>query len=75
VTASSAVIAVTITGTGVTGLDTKKLQLEPTSDAGRTTLIGTATTPIAGWSCGTDAAANMYKFFPASCRQTLGGGL
>jgi type IV pilus assembly protein PilA len=75
VTANSAVIAVTIQGTGVTGLDTKLLQMEPTQDAARTTIIATATTPIAGWSCGTNATAAFFKFFPASCRQALGGGL
>jgi type IV pilus assembly protein PilA len=49
--------------------------MEPTSDTGRTTKIATATTSIAGWSCGNDAGSAFFKFFPASCRQTLGGGL
>jgi len=71
------IIAVTIQGTGVAGLDTTHLQLQPTSDSGRTTAI--PTTPplgtIAGWSCGNDAGSAFWKYFPASCRQALRGGL
>lgn len=57
------------------GADTKHIILQPTSDAGRTTALATATTAIQGWSCGTDATAANYKYFPASCRQTVLGGL
>jgi len=57
------------------GADTKKITLQPTSDAARTTALASATTPIMGWSCGTDATAANYKFFPAPCRQAVLGGL
>lgn len=68
-------IDVVIQGTGVTGLDTKTLTLEPTSDTARVTALATAATPIQGWSCGTSAVAAMYQYFPASCRQAPLGGL
>ena len=68
-------IDVVIQGTGITGLDTKKLTIQPTSDVARTTALATAATAIAGWSCGTDAAASMYKYLPATCRQAALGGL
>ncbi|MGR9117557.1 MAG: pilin [Gammaproteobacteria bacterium] len=57
------------------GADTFHLILQPTSDAARTVALPNATTAILGWSCGTDAAATDYKFFPASCRQAILGGL
>jgi len=63
-----------IQGTG-TAADTKLLTLQPTSDTARTTALATAATPIQGWSCGTNAAATAYKYFPASCRQAVLGGL
>jgi len=75
VSATDASISVTIQGTGVTGLDTKKLILEPTSDNARQTALATGATAIAGWSCGTDAASTAYKYFPAGCRQAILGGL
>ena len=68
-------IDVVIQGTGITGLDTKKLTIQPTSDTARKTALATAATAIAGWSCGTDAASTAYKYFPASCRQAVLGGL
>lgn len=68
-------VSVTIQGTGVAGLDTKNLILQPTSDNARTTALATGATPIAGWSCGTDAASTMYKYFPATCRQAVLGGI
>lgn len=58
-----------------TGADTFHVILQPTTDAARKTALAKATDPILGWSCGTDAAAADYKFFPASCRQTVLGGL
>lgn len=51
------------------------LILQPTSDAARTTALATAGTPIQGWSCGTDAVGDVLKYFPASCRQAVLGGL
>ncbi|WP_276583812.1 pilin [Pseudomonas sp. RIT-PI-AD] len=57
------------------GADTKHLILQPTSDADRKTALKAATEAIQGWSCGTDAVAANYKFFPASCRQAVLGGL
>lgn len=57
------------------GADTFAIVMQPTSDAARTTALATAATPILGWSCGTTAAAADYKFFPASCRQAVLGGL
>jgi type IV pilus assembly protein PilA len=72
---ATAVIAVTIQGT-TTGVDATVLQLAPVSDTTRTTALTAATiNTVAGWSCGTAAAANLYKFYPASCRQALYGGL
>lgn len=68
-------IDVVITGTGIAGLDTKKLTLQPTSDAARVTALATGATPIQGWSCGTDAVAANYKYFPATCRQAALGGI
>lgn len=56
-------------------VDTFDLSLVPTSDAARTTALATADQPIMGWSCGTDAAATAYKYFPATCRQAPLGGL
>lgn len=58
-----------------TGANGFSILLQPTSDAARTTALATAATPILGWSCGTNAAAADYKFFPASCRQAILGGL
>ena len=63
-----------IQGTG-SGADGKKIILQPTSDAARTTALATAGTAIAGWSCGTDATTTNLKYFPASCRQAVLGGL
>ncbi|MBV7561404.1 pilin [Pseudomonas sp. sia0905] len=57
------------------GANTFAIEMQPTSDAARTTALATAATPILGWSCGTTAAAADYKFFPASCRQAVLGGL
>lgn len=61
-----------------TAVDTKLLTLQPTSDAARTVAISVAAgvaTPIVGWSCGTNATAANYKYFPAGCRQAVLGGL
>jgi type IV pilus assembly protein PilA len=76
VSATDARITVTIQNSGNTTLDTSNLILVPTSNTLRTTAI-TATTlsTIAGWSCGTNAVAALYKYFPASCRQAPLGGL
>jgi type IV pilus assembly protein PilA len=71
------IISTTVQGTGVTGLDTKNLILQPTSDSARKTAIP-VTPPlgtIAGWSCYNDAGTAFYKYFPASCRQGALGGL
>ena len=67
-------ITVTVQGTG-SAADGKTLTLQPTSDTGRTTALATAATPIAGWSCGTSATTTSLKYFPASCRQAVLGGL
>jgi len=58
-----------------TGADSKHILLQPTTDAARKTAMKAASDAIMGWSCGTDADAADYKFFPASCRQTVLGGL
>lgn len=58
-----------------TGADGKFIILQPTSDAARTKALAAATDAILGWSCGTDAAAKDYKFFPATCRQAVLKGL
>jgi type IV pilus assembly protein PilA len=75
----------TVTGVGIissgaiqnvaTGADTFRILLQPTADAARTAPLVLATDPIMGWSCGTNALAANYKFFPASCRQAVLGGL
>jgi type IV pilus assembly protein PilA len=57
------------------GADGKFLILQPTSDKERKTALADASTAIQGWSCGTDADAKDYKFFPATCRQAILGGL
>ena len=57
------------------GADTFAILLQPTTNAARTAAMAAATDPILGWSCGTTAAAADYKFFPASCRQAILGGL
>lgn len=57
------------------GADGKSIILQPTTDAARKTAMTTATDPILGWSCGTDAEQEDWKFFPASCRQVVLGGL
>ena len=58
-----------------TGADGFSIILQPTTDTGRTTAMAAATDPILGWSCGTNAAQADWKFFPASCRQAVLGGL
>lgn len=72
--ATGAVSAV-IQGTTIAALDGKSLILQPTIDAARKTKMANATDTIAGWSCGTDAATTELKYFPASCRQAILGGL
>ena len=57
------------------GADTTHIILQPTTDAARKTAMKAATDAIQGWSCGTDAKAADYKYFPASCRQAVLGGL
>ena len=74
VAAATAAITVTLQGTG-SAADGTTIILQPTSDAARTTALATAATAIAGWSCGTSAAAANYKYFPASCRQVILDGL
>jgi type IV pilus assembly protein PilA len=68
-------VDIAIQGTNIVGLDTKLITLQPTSDTARTTALATGATPIAGWSCGTNAAVGMYKYLPAGCRQAVLGGL
>ena len=68
-------VDVTIQGTGIAALDTKLLQLQPTTDTARTTALAAAGDQIQGWSCGTDAAVTAYKYFAASCRQVPLAGL
>ena len=71
---AAGLITVTIQGTG-SAADTTAILLQPTTDAARTTAMVAATDTIQGWSCGTTAAATEYKYFPASCRQQILGGL
>jgi len=70
-------IEIEIQGTGVTDLDGKVLQLQPTTDADRkVAMVATeAGAPIQGWSCGTDADSKEWKYFPATCRQKVLDGL
>lgn len=68
-------INVFIQGTSVADLDGQLLQLQPTTDADRTTAMADGGDAVMGWSCGTDAASTEYKYFPASCRQAILGGL
>lgn len=75
VDAASALITSGLIRDVATGADGFSILLQPTSDAARTTALATAADPILGWSCGTDAAATDYKFFPAPCRQAILGGL
>lgn len=58
-----------------TGADGFSIILQPTTDQARTAAMVNATDPILGWSCGTNAAQADWKFFPASCRQAVLGGL
>ncbi|MFT5532291.1 MAG: type IV pilus assembly protein PilA [Candidatus Paceibacteria bacterium] len=71
---TAAITSGAVQGTG-SGADTFKIILQPTSDAARTAALTTAGTAIAGWSCGTTAATTNLKYFPASCRQAVLGGL
>jgi type IV pilus assembly protein PilA len=73
--AAPGVITVAVQGTGNAAADAATLILQATADAARTTALTDGTTPIQGWSCGTSAAAANYKYFPASCRQAVLGGL
>ena len=68
-------VDVEIIGTGIAALDQKILYLQPTTDAARKTAMTAAGDKIEGWSCGTDADATAYKYFAASCRQAVLGGL
>lgn len=77
VSSTDAAISAEIQGTG-SAADGKKLTLQPTADADRKTAVTLANgvmTPIAGWSCGTDATGADLKLFPAQCRQAVLGGL
>lgn len=66
-TVADGVISVTIAN--IDGdLDGQNLILTPASDAGATTRAVNGDTIVA-WHCGTAAAATLYKYFPASCRQ------
>jgi type IV pilus assembly protein PilA len=71
---TAAITSGVIRGTGSTA-DGFTIILQPTSDAARTTALATAGTAIAGWSCGTNALTVNLKYFPASCRQAILGGL
>ena len=74
VTGAGVITSGAIQGTG-SGADGATIVLQPTANAARTTALAAATDPILGWSCGTAAAAATYKYFPASCRQAVLGGL
>jgi len=74
VDAGTGAITAVIKETG-SDADTTELILQPTSDAAKTTALANATTPIQGWSCGSDGAAAVYRFLPAPCRQAILGGL
>ena len=49
-----------------TGVNTKILYLEAEKTPG---ITAGPTDSIGAWKCGTNAAANDFKFFPANCRQ------
>jgi len=72
------VITVTVQNTN-SGADGQTLILQPTKDAGRKTLVAVTAgvmDPVMSWSCGTSAAGTAnQKYFPASCRQAVLGGL
>ena len=68
-------VDVEIIGSGITAVDGKFLYLQPTTDAVRKTAMAAAGDKIEGWSCGTDAASTAFKYFAASCRQAVLGGL
>jgi type IV pilus assembly protein PilA len=74
---TTAAITVTVQGTG-SAADTQTLILQPTSTTDRKTAISIAAgvmTPVLSWSCGTSATTTALKYFPASCRQAVLGGL
>ena len=75
ISATDGLIAAAIQNSGVTALDGKLLQLQPTTDADRKVAMTAAGDQIQGWSCGTDAATTEYKYLPATCRQAVLGGL
>ena len=71
------IITVTVQGTG-SAADTQTLILQPTNDPARKnpiTINAGVMDPIAGWSCGTSATTTSLKYFPATCRQAILGGL
>jgi type IV pilus assembly protein PilA len=72
--ATGAITSGAIQNTG-SGADTFSIVLQPTSDAARKAALKLAGDPILGWSCGTTAATTNLKYFPASCRQAVLGGL
>ena len=69
------IISGAIQNSGAATIDGKFIILQPTSDVDRKTALAAATDPILGWSCGTDAAAADYKYFPAPCRQKVLDGI
>lgn len=66
VTVTNGVVDVVVTGTKVTGLDTKKVTLTPLQSDGTTAVAAGYSGPIV-WGCKPEDAA-MNKYFPASCR-------
>ncbi|WP_308366585.1 MULTISPECIES: pilin [unclassified Microbulbifer] len=75
VTGAGVITSGAIQNSGAASIDGTNIILQPTTDAGRTAAMAAATDAILGWSCGTNAAAADYKYFPASCRQAVLGGL
>ncbi|WP_417924730.1 pilin [Collimonas arenae] len=71
---TAAITSGAIQGTG-SGADTAHIILQPTTDAARKTAMATGGDAVLGWSCGTDAVGTNLKYFPASCRQAVLGGL
>jgi type IV pilus assembly protein PilA len=75
VSGTDASITVTLQNTGSTNADGKTITLQPTIDTARTAPMTLGNQAILGWSCGTNATTTNLKYFPASCRQAVLGGL
>ena len=69
VAVSNAAIIVTIQNVG-TEVEGATLVLTATNDSGLSSIAVSGQT-IVGWHCGTSASAPNWKFFPATCRNSV----